>query len=317
MVEAIAGMKHAFAQLTAGQAAMPLRGRVEVTSASGEAFGTMLVMPAHLRQSQALAVKVVSVFQSNLVAGLPLIHGVVMVLEAKTGIPLALLEGGAVTAIRTGAGSGAATDLLARPDAAIVAMIGSGVQARTQLEAVCTVRDVQEVRVYSPTKAHAELFVTEMGGFGPIPQQITIVESAEKAVAGADIVCTATTSSQPVFLGKWLKSGAHVNAIGAYLPTMQELDCETILRSRVVVDSKVAALAEAGDLNIPLQQGFITEAHIHAELGEILLGTKAGRTNPDQITCFKSVGVAVQDASAGHIAYQNALTYNLGTEVSI
>lgn len=317
MAEAITGVKDAFTQLTARQAEMPLRERVEVVTVSGEMVGTVLVMPAHLRQSQALAVKVVSVFQNNLAANLPLIHGVVMVLEAKTGIPLALLEGGAVTAIRTGAGSGAATDLLARSDAAIVAIIGSGVQARTQLEAVCNVRAIQEVRVYSPTTGHAELFAAEMRGLDPIPRRVFAVDSAEKAVTGADIVCTATTSSQPVFLGTWLKPGAHVNGIGSYTPTMQELDTETILRSRVVVDSKVAALSETGDLRIPIQHGLMTEAHIHAELGEILLALKAGRTEPDQITCYKSVGVAVQDASAAQIAYSNALIHHLGTVVAL
>lgn len=317
MAEAIAGVRQAFIQLAAGQADMPLRTGVSVTAASEKIAGTVLVMPAHLRQSQALAVKVVSVFPGNPAVALPLVQGVVLVLEAETGQPLALLEGGAVTAIRTGAASGVATDLLARPDATVAAIIGTGVQARTQLEAICTVRTIQEVRVYGRTAAHADLLVAEMAGSGPVPRQIIAVSSVKAAVTDADIICTATASSSPVFSGEWLKPGAHVNGIGSYTPEMQEVDSETILRSLVIVDSKTAALAEAGDLIIPLQQGLITEAHIHAELGEILLGAKHGRTSPDQITYFKSVGVAVQDITAAHIAYLNALARNLGVMVML
>jgi alanine dehydrogenase len=179
------------------------------------------------------------------------------------------------------------------------------------------VRSIREVRVYSPTTAHAQAFATEMAGVGPIPQQIIVVDSAATAVTGADIICAATTSATPVFAGDRLKPGAHVNGVGSYTPAMQEVDSETIRRALVIVDSKPAVLAEAGDLIIPLQQGLIDESHIHAELGELVLGLKNGRTASDQITYFKSVGVAVQDASAGHIAYANALTHHLGTVVEL
>jgi alanine dehydrogenase len=303
MAEAIEGMKEAFAQLSIGQAEVPLRSRVEVKAFSSNlSRGTTLVMPAHLQRSKALAVKIVSVFPHNPALNLPLIHGLVLVLAAETGRPLALMEGGVLTAVRTGAGSGAATDLLARPDAAVVTIIGSGVQARTQLEAVCTVRSIEEVRVYSIDGDHAAAFAAG---------------SAETAVTGADIICAATTSSTPVFPGSALKPGAHVNGVGSYTPIMQEVDGETIRRSLVVVDSKSAVLAEAGDLIIPIRQGLIDESHIHAELGEIVLGVKNGRSSPDQITYFKSVGVAVQDAIAGQIAYANALAHDLGAVVEL
>ena len=313
MAQAIEGMKDAFAQLSMGQAELPLRSRVDVRGfSSNMSRGTTLVMPAYLQRSQALAVKVVSVFPGNQAANLPLIHGLVLVLDADTGQPMALLEGGSLTAIRTGAGSGAATDLLARPDSSVVAIIGSGVQARTQLEAVCTVRPIEEVRVYSLNEYHAATFAAEMAGSGPIPSRIMVADSAKTAVSEADIICTATTSSQPVFEGRWLKPGAHVNAVGSYMPTMQEVDSETIRRSLVVVDSKTAVLAEAGDLIIPIQQGLIDESHIQAEVGELVMGLKNGRTTPEQITYFKSVGVAVQDAIAGQLAYANALAQDLG-----
>ncbi|MFZ1397641.1 MAG: hypothetical protein WAS33_12115 [Candidatus Promineifilaceae bacterium] len=313
MAEAIEGMKQAFAQLSTGQAVVPLRGRVAVAPHSG----TTLVMPAFLAQSGDLAVKVVSVFPKNSERGEPTIYAAVLVLDAANGRPLALLEGGTLTAIRTGAGAGAATDLLARPDAHVVAILGSGVQARTQLEAVCTVRDIREVRVYSPNRQNAERFAQEMRGVGPVPELMEVVDSAETAVHHADIICAATTSSQPVFNGKDVAPGTHINGVGSYTPAMQEVDVETVQRALVVVDERAAAWEEAGDLIQPLQAGLITEDHIYAELGEIAAGLKPGRTSPEQITFFKSVGVAVQDAIAGRIALENAVAHNLGMEATL
>ena len=313
MAEAIAGMKQAFAQLSTGQAVVPLRGRVEVAPQQG----TTLVMPAFLAQSGDLAVKVVSVFPKNSERHEPIIYAAVLVLDAETGRPLALMEGGALTAIRTGAGAGAATDLLARPDASVVAILGSGVQARTQLEAVCTVRKIKEVRVYSPSHEHAVAFAREMRGHGPIPGLIRIMSHVETAVRGADIICAATTSSKPVCKSEDISPGTHINGVGSYTPAMQEIDAQTVKRALVVVDSREAAWEEAGDLIVPLQAGLITKVHIHAELGEIAAGLKPGRTSPEQITFFKSVGVAVQDAIAGRIALENAVAHGLGTEVSL
>ncbi|NKQ34162.1 MAG: ornithine cyclodeaminase family protein [Chloroflexi bacterium] len=313
MAEVIAVMKAAFAQLSTGQAVTPLRARLDVAPHEG----VTLAMPAYLSGSEALAVKVVSVFPQNVARDEPTIYGLVMVLEAGSGRPLAILEGGALTAIRTGAASGAATDLLTRPDAAIVAILGSGVQARTQLEAVCTVRDIREVRVYSPNQAHAILFARQMKGVGPIPNLIRVVTDSATAVRGVDIICAATTSPTPVFTDADLKPGVHINGVGSFTPAMQEIDAATVRRALVVVDSVEAALEEAGDLIIPLEQGLITQNHIYAELGEIAAGLKPGRTNSEQITFFKSVGVAVQDAAAGQLALQNARQHNLGTQVSL
>ncbi len=310
MAEAIEGMKAAYAQLSAGKAVLPLRAHIPVT-----AEDTTLVMPAYLPESEALGLKVVSVFGSNPPRGLKLINAVVIVLDASTGQPLALMEGGAVTAIRTGAASGAATDVLARHDAHVVAIFGAGVQARTQLEAVCTVRAIREVRVYSPEGADA--FATEMVGRGPIPDTILIADSPEAAVRDADIICTATTAHAPVFDGRWLKPGTHVNAIGSFTPVMQEIDAATLQRSLVVVDSREAALAETGDLLIPIEQGEFAVEDIHAELGEIINGTRSGRTSSDQITLFKSVGVAVQDAVAAQIIWRNGTALGLGTTATL
>lgn len=312
MAEAIEGLKAAYAQLSTGRAIMPLRSRIDVPG-----MGTSLVMPAYLEQNAALAVKVVSVFPQNVERDLPVVNALVMVLDVTSGQPVAVMEGGALTAIRTGAGSGAATDLLARQDAQCVAIIGTGVQARTQLEAVCTARPIQEVRIFSPDRRQAELFAQEMAGKGPIPAAITISDDANSAVQGADVICTATTSSTPVFDGRLIRPGTHINGVGSFTPEMQEVDLVTVLRSRIVVDSRAAALAEAGDLIIPLENGDMTEAHIYAELGEIVAGQRPGRESQDQITFFKSVGVAVQDAAAAAITLKNALNWGLGTSISL
>jgi ornithine cyclodeaminase len=313
MSEAIAGMKEAFAQLSAGKATVPLRGRVDVPAYKG----VSLFMPAYLAGREDLAVKVVSVYPENVERNEPVIYAMVLVLDAATGRPLALLEGGSLTAIRTGAGSGAATDLLARPDAQTATIFGSGVQARTQLEAVCTMRNITSVRVCSLDLAQAHEMAQSLAGIGPIPNNIRIVTDAQKAVSGADIICTATTSRTPVFDGRDLKPGTHINAIGSFMPDVQEVDSVTIRRSLVVVDSREAALAETGDLIIPLNAGDIDDDHIHAELGEIVNGQKPGRSDQQQITFYKSVGVAVQDAVAGRIALKNAAAKDLGTIVNL
>jgi ornithine cyclodeaminase len=253
MSAVIEGMKVAFSQFSTAAATVPLRSRIPIPQQNGVA----LFMPAHLTQSDDLAVKVVTVFPKNAQQGEPIIYATVLVLDSTTGRPLALLEGSSLTAIRTGAGSGAATDLLARPDAKTAAIIGSGVQARTQLEAICTVRSIQTVWLYSPNKDHTAAFISDMAGQGPIPADIRPVSDVGEAVKLADIICTATTASTPVFNGRDIKPGTHINAVGSFTPDMQEVDTETILRSLVIVDSRESVLAEAGDLLIPLQNGDI------------------------------------------------------------
>lgn len=310
---AIDAMKRAFAALTEGRAQVPLRATLPVPPREG----TTLVMPAFVDDpsSQALAVKVVSIFPRNRDRNLPLIHAAVLVLEAATGRTLAVLEGGTLTAIRTGAASGAATDLLARSDSRTVALLGSGVQARTQLEAVCTVRDIETVRVYSLDQPQAEELASEMAGHGAIPHDVRCVASPKEAVEAADIVCTATTSSTPVFDDSDLRSGVHINAIGSFQPHVQEIPAATVARALVVVDSRDAALEEAGDLIQPIEQGLIDGDPIHAELGELVLGRATGRPSESRITLFKSVGIAVQDAVAANAVLEEARRSALGQDV--
>lgn len=308
MADAISGMKKAYQLHSTGQVESPLRGRLAVEKQDG----VMLSMPGYIGAEEELAIKLVTVFPRNTKRNLPVVNAVVLVFDGRTGLTKAVLEGSALTAIRTGAGAGAATDVLARPDAAVVGVLGSGVQARSGLEAICAVRDIQEVRVYSPNANHAKAFADAMGGQGSIPKQIKVVSTAGAAVREADIIHAATTSATPVFDGRDLKKGAHINGVGSYTPEMQEVDAETVCRSLIVVDSLDSVLAEAGDLIVPISDGQLTEDDIYAELGEIIDGQYEGRIHDDQITFFKSVGIAVQDLVAAQIAIANAERDELG-----
>jgi ornithine cyclodeaminase/alanine dehydrogenase-like protein (mu-crystallin family) len=262
-----------------------------------------------------MAIKIVSVFNDNPAQGLPLIHALVVAVDATTGEPIAVMDGTYLTALRTGAASGAATDLLARPDARTAAIFGAGVQGRTQLEAICAVRPIQQVRVYDVSREQAATFAIEMSQRLSLPVQIA--DTPSQGVSQADVICTATTATSPVFDDADVQPGAHINAVGAYTPQMQEIPIGTVLRSKVVIDHHESSLAEAGDLLIPMRQGQMSEDHIYAELGEIAAGTKPGRTSADEITFFKSVGVAVQDVAAASAALEAAQRMGLGTEVTL
>jgi ornithine cyclodeaminase len=313
MIAAIEGMKQAFAALSDGRAEVPLRTHLPIKAHDG----VSLVMSALVDdgQKQSLAVKVVSLFEHNARRGLPRIQAAVLALEVETGRPVALLEGATLTAIRTGAASGAATELLAGPQSRTVAIFGAGVQARTQLEAVCTVRLIETVWICDPETAAVEALIAEMAGQGPIPPDVRPAADPQQAVADADIICTATTSATPVFSDTDLKPGVHINAVGSYQPGVQEIPAETVARALLVVDSREAALAETGDLIQPIRQGLIGPEHVYAELGELVLGRKTGRDSTDQITLFKAVGVAVQDAVAARLALQEAGNLGLGQQV--
>ena len=309
MKEAISGMKRAFSRLSSGQVEMPLRSRVPVTDQDG----VLLTMPAALPEDGELAVKLVTVFGKNPGRGFPLIHAAVIALDINNGRIKALMDGEVLTTVRTGAAVGAATDILALEDASTVGIIGSSKLAQSQLEAVCTVRSIEQVRVFSPNPEHAQKCAEEMSGKGPVPDNVRAVPSSKKAINNADIVCTATTSTTPVIAFENLKKGVHINAVGAFKPEMQEIDAETIVNALVVVDSRESVLAEAGDIVIPINQGLITQDHVYAEIGELNNKTKTGRTSSEEITLFKSCGVAVQDTVSAGIVLKNAESKNLGT----
>lgn len=313
MSEAIEATKKAYASLSEGTAVAPLRTHLSIPNSDA----ICLFMPAyvHSADSKALAIKVVSLFPNNPSRGLAYIQAAVLVFDPETGQALALLEGSSLTAIRTGAASGAAIDILAREDSKVVAIFGAGVQGRTQLEAACTARKIETVFIYDLSLENAQAFANEMKGKGPIPSDIRITSNSKEAVENADIICTATTSSKPVFDDKDVKIGTHISAVGAYTPEMQEIPAKTIQRGKVVVDSYSASLEEAGDLIQPINAGLFDKSHIHAELGEIILEQKSGRESDVEITFFKSVGVAVQDAMAAQVALNNARKMNIGQEI--
>jgi ornithine cyclodeaminase/alanine dehydrogenase-like protein (mu-crystallin family) len=313
MIEAIELMKQAFMQYSSGTAVVPLRTRIDVEKHRG----ISLMMPSLLVESDDLAVKIVSVFPENVHNELATIHAVVIVLDPQTGQPQAILEGSSLTAIRTGAASGAATDLLAREDAKTVAIFGTGVQARTQLEAVCCIRSIRQVWVFSLDPSGAEVFCNEMRTVQGVPATVEIAPSPEAAIGEADIICAATTSTTPVFPGTLVKPGTHVNAVGSFTPAMQEIDAVLLQKALITVDSREAVLAESGDLIIPIQEGMLEQNAIHAELGQIVAGDLPGRTASEQITVFKSVGLAVQDAIAASAALQNAGKRDVGIQVQL
>ena len=314
MAQAIEIVKGAFAQLSAGKAVVPIRTQLEVAKHAG----ITLFMPAYLQESDDLGVKIVSVFPRNLEMGLPTIQALVAVVDAETGRPAAVMDGTYLTALRTGAASGAATDLLARADARGAAVFGAGVQGRTQLEAVCQVRDIEKAWVYDLNQQAAEKYVEEMRRRGGrIPGDITVASSPTEAVREADVICTATTATSPVFADADLKTGVHINAVGAFTPEMQEVPEDTIKRARLVVDSREACWAEAGDLIIPCDKGLISKNDIYAELGEIAAGTKHGRESDAEVTFFKSVGNAVQDVSVARKVLEEAGRLGLGLEVEL
>ena len=313
MAETIEVMKSAYAALAKGRAQVPLRAHLEVAPYNGAS----LFMPSYVQDEggDALALKAVSVFPSNADRGLPVIHAAVLVLEPQTGKPVAFLEGSALTAIRTGADSGAATDLLALPAATQVAIFGAGVQGRTQLEAICSVRNIKTAWIFDLNPQKAQDFVNECQKNTALPQDIRLAANPWEAASQADIICTATTSTTPVYPPDAIKPGTHINGVGSYTLQMVENPPHIFDRATIFVDSIEAVMAEAGEIVTAVKQKIITTQNL-IELGDVILGKAPGRTSKNQITFFKSVGVAVQDAMAARLALQNAHKMGLGQIVA-
>lgn len=307
MPAAIDAVASAFTQLSSGQAQIPLRTPVE------SAGGVTLFMPGYLRETRVLGGKIVSVFGGNAARGLPVVSATVILLDSETGLPRALMDGTKLTALRTGAASGLATRLLAQEGASVLAVFGAGAQARTQVEAVRAVRPIQEVRIVDVNRASAERFATELRIAPDPPATVEVFDDPASAVKGAHVIVTATSSSVPVFPGALVEPGAHVNGIGSYTPEMQEVGEELVTRARVIVDTRDGALAEAGDLLIPLRKGLVRKEDIRTELGEVVLGTHPGRTSESEITFFKSVGNASLDLAVGALVLERALRHGEGS----
>jgi len=298
MDQAIERMRVAFGELSAGRVVMPMRTRVDTD------HGDLHLMPACMNDS-GLSVKMVLTYPGNAQHGLPLIQGALMIFDPVTGTPRALMNCGGLTAIRTGAAGGLAVDVLARKNSQVLGLIGAGVQGRTQVRAAMVVRDIRTVIAYDTCRATAENFAEafDAGSVGP---KVVVAEDADQAARAADILVTATTSAEPTFDGRSLRPGTHVNAVGSYRPERREVDTHTVQHAYVVADSRRACSEEAGDLIIPGRQP-------DAELGEIVNGTAPGRCDDQQITLFKSVGLAVQDAATAGWILQEAERMDAGT----
>ena len=306
MPGAIEAMRSAFAQLSSGEAVVP--DRIAVSTEGG----ISLFMPGYLPREGHLAAKVVSVYAENRSSGLPVIQGVVLVLDSQTGMPVALMNGAFLTALRTGAAGGLATELLAVEDASALAVFGAGPQARTQIEAVRAVRPIQEVRLVSRPAEGARVLARELEGV-----DVEVFEDPAEAVDGAQVIVTATDSREPVFPGGAIRKGVHVNAIGAFTPEMAEVDGDLVARAKVVVDLRATVMAEAGDLVQAIKAGVFSLESIHAELGEVVNGDRPGRESPEEITLFKSVGNAAQDVAVAGRILDAAAREGVGTLVEI
>ena len=301
-------MSDALIALAKGQIYLPLRMIVRPSDAAG----LMALMPAYISgERAAYGVKVIGVFPDNPAKGKDSHQGAVLLLSAETGEPLALMNASAITAIRTAAVSGVATRWLARNDAGDLAIIGSGVQARSHLAAMACVRSIKRVRVVSQHLEHAKRFAAEMSAHYPFP--IEPVENVEAAVRGADLIVTATSSSEPVVRREWIAAGAHLNVVGASQPNAREVDTATMAAASLFVDRRESTLNESGDYLFAVRDGAIGPEHIRAEIGEVLLGAKSGRATIDETTLFKSLGLAVEDVAAAEYIYRQAQTTGAGT----
>ena len=307
MDSCVALMRDALTALSRGDAVLPLRSKVSLPDQSG----LLGLMPGYLGDPQSFGLKVVAVMPGNHGTPYDSHQGVVMLFGVKHGEPLAVMDASSITAIRTAAASAAATDVLARPDAGDLALIGSGAEGRTHLAAMKAVRRLRRVRVWSRTRANAERFAREEGTVAGVP--IEVAETAEAAVKGADLICTTTSSKEPVLEGKWLASGAHVNAVGSCFPTARELDTNAVRRARLYTDCRESCLKEAGDFIIPRNEGSIDDGHLIGEVGEVFLGRIPGRRSQDEITLCESLGVAVEDLAAAHAIHRRARESGAGT----
>jgi len=303
-------VENAFAELANGTAVLPLRANIKPPD------GLSLYMPAYLKESKALACKVVTVYKNNPAKfNMPVVIGKVLLQDPESGDVICIMDGGYLTAVRTGAASGVATKYLAREeDGQVAGIYGTGVQAQMQLLAVAEARNLSKALVYDISDEAANNFI------GTIKEKVgfeIFKAGTPDEVLEADIICTATSSPTPVFDGKNVKPGTHINGIGSHTPNARELDTEIVLRSKFIGDSKEGCFSEAGDIMIPLDEGALDESHFFAELGEVITGQKAGREGDEEITLFKSNGLAIQDAATAKLIYDRAVEKGVGVKIEI
>lgn len=309
--DCIDAVRDALVTLAEGEAIQPLRPVMWLPDRRG-ALG---MMPGHLSSVGMIGIKTITVFPGNAGTEYDSHQGTVALFDDENGRLLALIDATEITTIRTAAASAVATDALARLDASVMAVIGSGVQAGSHIEAIPHVRPLREVRIWSRTREHAERLAGTASGAGPY--EARAVSSVAEAVDGADIVCTTTASPEPVLTSEHLRPGMHINAVGSSVPFARELDGAAVARARLFADRLESTVNEAGDFIIARDEGFVTEEHIVGEVGDVLIGEVSGRTDDAEITLFESLGLAVEDVAAGHVVYRNALERGAGTRLTL
>ncbi len=310
MPEIITTVREAYLELSSGETIAPERMHINIPKHEG----TVLIMPIYSQASCLLSLKTATLFSDNKTKQLPLLQAIITLIDGMNGRILAILEGSLITAMRTGAASGTATDLLARQDSKTVAIFGAGIQGRTQLEAVCAVRNIEKSFIFDPDTESANIYAAEMSA------QLNIdvcIPDNEKKLLEADIICTATSSNSPVFKAEFVAPGTHINAFGSYKPQTREIPEEIVQKSRIIMDHKKSCLTEAGDILIPLNNGNISLKQLDDEIGEIISGEKPARNSPEEITLFKSVGHAIQDLTVAQLIYKKAIETETGTKVSL
>jgi ornithine cyclodeaminase len=311
MDDLIETMEIALADFSGGAVTQPVRTVLQVANRSAF-YG---LMPAYIPSRPALGTKLVTVFESNAERGLPTHLATIVLLDPDTGALLAVMDGRFITEARTAAVSAVSVQWLARESARSLAIIGTGVQARSHVEALARVRDIREVRVWSRKRAHIERFISDMSPH--TEARFDAAASAKAAVEGADIVALVTSALEPVVRSEWIADGAHVCAVGACRPAQREMEAALVARGDLFVDSRDAALVEAGDVVLAIKDGAISESHIKAELGEVVSGKRTGRSSADRVTIFKSLGLAVEDVAAAHLVYQRARERGVGKDLVV
>ncbi len=311
MGECMEVMAAALAALARSEALLPLRSIMWLP----EKVGALGMMPAYLKDANVLGLKVISVFPGNHGTEFDAHQGAVMLFEARNGRPLAIIDATEITAIRTAATSGVATKLLARDDAGDLAILGSGTQAAKHLEAMLLTRKIRRVRVWSRNPQNAARFAERESRRRGIAVEAML--TGREAVEWADLICTTTSSPEPVLRGEWIAPGTHINAVGSSVPFARELDTAAVVRSRLFVDRRESTLNEAGDFLFPKKEGAIGDDHIQGEIGELLTGRAGGRRSADEITLFKSLGLAIEDLASAHHIFTKATERGLGARVEL
>lgn len=310
MSDTIALLERAFSDLASGEAAMPPR----TVMADPANNGWYAFMPAHIKGMGTIGIKAVTVFKDNPAKfNMPSTLASIILLDVQTGNTISVMDGGFITAMRTGGVSGLATKYLAREDAKVAGVLGMGVQARAQCIGMATARELDSIVCFSmdPPEAQQQFAadISEQTGV-----DVSLAGSVQEVVQSVDVLALATTAATPIVDGDWLPAGLHINAIGSHAPGVRELDTASIIKSKIICDQTAACLAEAGDIQIPMEEGAMTEDDIYGEIGDLVTGAKQGRESDDEITLFKSVGLSIQDISTAYHVYQQAVEQGVGTE---